>query len=287
MSSWWQTRIWVPSQLAEGAAWLLAEALDHPVEMQDETTMERGDSPQSVALVIGFDHEPDESFPDLLRGVMDQLGYVGDLTPETRRRDDDAWQNGWKAFFKGVQLSPRIWAGPPWEAPPKHLEPVFIEPGLAFGTGTHPTTAGAMAMLDKLLGSEPPQHILDVGCGSAILSIGAARLGHRATGCEIDPIAARNGRENVDRNGLANRVQVITGSAEDVEGDFELVVANIIAPVLVEIADPIQQRARRKLILSGLLRSQEEMVINAYNQFQLLYKVEHGEWLVLQLEART
>ena len=155
---------------------------------------------------------------------------------------------------------------------------------MAFGIGTHPTTSGAMKMLDSLL-TYPPRHLLDVGCGSGILSIAAAKLGHRATGCEIDPVAVKNAQTNIELNEVSSQVNVLVGSADDVAGQFDLVVANIIAPVLIDIAGAISNRATDQLILSGLLAEQERQVLAAYPNFGVRERTQDGSWVVLLLEA--
>lgn len=243
----------------------------------------------TCAVVVGLPEAPPA---DIDRQIADCLGRLG-LPPAqvaTRRSEDESWKDGWKAFFRGAPLSTRIAVHPPWEAPPDRPVAVTIEPGLAFGTGTHETTRAVMATLDDWLGDRAPLELLDVGCGSGILSIAAAKLGHRAVGVEIDGVALQNARENIARNGVADRVALHHGSADTPAlGDrrFPLVLANILAVILVEIAPAIMSRCAPggALILSGMLVDQVERVRAAYPGFALEERRQDGPWIVLRLRA--
>lgn len=285
--SWWQIRFEVPAELAGAVAWLLAEDLDLPVEVQDTTTLDKGTA-ETSNIVVGLPQAPPL---DLDARVGDCLARLG-LPPvdvQTRRRDDTDWRDGWRAFFRGVRLSDRVAVHPPWEKPPKGVPAaVIIDPGLAFGTGTHETTRGVMRALDRVLAArfaDAPTTLLDVGSGSAILSIAAAKLGHRAIGVEIDPVAVRNARANVERNRVGDDVELVEGSADAIVGRFDLVVANILATILIDIAESIIARCAPggALILSGLLAPQRDAVLAAYPGFDLAAETTEGEWVILEL----
>lgn len=284
--SWWQVRFEVPAEMADAAAWLLAQDLDVPVEVQDETTMARHGDAASCAVVVGLPEAPAADIEARIAACLAQLG-LPPAEVATRRSEDEGWKDGWKAFFRGAPLSARVGVHPPWEAPPARPVAVCIDPGLAFGTGTHETTRAVMRVLDDRLGDRPPLDVLDVGCGSGILSIAVAKLGHRAVGIEIDPVAAQNAVENVARNGVGDRVRLVVGSADAVEGRFPLVVANILAVILVEIAPQIAARCAPggTLVLSGMLHEQVERVRAAYAGFALEARVDEGPWAVLVLRA--
>jgi len=284
--SWWKVRFEVPAQLADAAAWLLAQALDEPVEVQDGTTMARHGDATHCAVVVGLPEEPPGDIDAQITGILGQLG-LPPATVSTCRSDDESWKEGWKAFFRGAPLSDRVGVHPPWEAPPDRPVAVCIDPGMAFGTGTHETTRGVMQALDLELGDRDPLTMLDVGCGSGILAIAAAGLGHRVIGVEIDPVAVENARENVARNGVADRVELRVGSADGVEGTFPLVVANILARILVDIARPISARCAPggTLILSGMLDGQVARVRAAYPEFELIDRRDEGPWVILRLRA--
>jgi len=280
--------------LAEAAAYLLADALDAAVEVQDETTMIRTDSTHAHLVVVGLEHPPTPALEGQIREILSPLGLEPDGF-ETQSHDD-TWRDGWRAFFRPCRLSRRVGVRPPWEESAGTEVEVVIDPGLAFGTGTHATTRGVMKVLDQWLGDRAPVHILDVGCGSGILSIAAAHLGHRATGVEIDESAVASARENVTLNGVDGRVDLLHGDAGVIDGQYPLVVANILAKILIEIAPIIRARCGGDLILSGLLPQQRADVLAAYDaapkgedggEMMVIDEHQEGEWLVLLLRRRT
>lgn len=294
--SFWHVSFDVPAELAEAAAWLLAERLDTSVETQDTHTMDRGAGDGTTRVVVRFGEAPPETLPAQIHGVLSGLG-LANAPLRTARHEGDDWREGWKAFFHLQRLSERFAVRPPWE--PDHAEAqhtIIINPGLAFGTGSHATTRGVMKALDHLLGDRPPMDILDVGTGSAILAIAAAKLGHRAVGVEIDALAVDSARENLTLNGAEATVDLQLGSAGDIERTFPLVIANIIAPILIAIAPEIAARAEHDLILSGLLEAQEADVRAAYPGFERIERFEEGPidptnpqetaWIVLHLRRR-
>lgn len=283
---WWQVRFEVPAELADAAAWLLAEGLDLPVEVQDESTMHKAGS-ADPAVVIGLPSAPPEDIEARITAVLAQLG-LPPAAVQTRRRTDNTWRDGWKAFFRGARLSERIAVHPPWERPPAAVPAaVVIDPGMAFGTGTHETTRGVIKALDDALAADPSTAVLDVGCGSAILAIAAALLGHRAVGVEIDGEALDNARRNIARNRVGDRVELVLGSADAVAERFGVVVANILASTLIEIASQIIARCAPggALILSGVLAHQFDAVRAAYADFALVERRMEGEWVIAVLRA--
>lgn len=283
--SFWRASFEVPAALADAAAWLLAEALDTPVEVQDATTMDKSDAAEVHRVVVSFEAAPPDDLQAQVDACLADLGLAATAV-RTQRHDEDTWKEGWKAFFRGQRLSPRVAVRPPWEADdPEAPVTVIIDPGLAFGTGTHETTRGVMRALDAHL-PPAPSAVLDVGCGSAILSIAAARLGHRAVGVEIDPVAVQNARHNLKLNGVEDRVTLHVGSADAAAGRFPLVVANILAHILVELAPLIVDRVGDVLILSGMLHGQVDAVRAAYAGLDEVERFEEGPWTVLVLRRR-
>lgn len=283
--SWWQASFEVPAEQAESAAWLLAEALDTPVEVQDETTMDKSADASRFRVVVSFGEPPPDDLQARVDACLGQLGLES-AAVQTRGHADDDWKEGWKAFFRGARLTPTFAVRPPWEADdPEAPISLIIEPGMAFGTGTHETTRGVLRALDPLLG-DPARPVLDVGCGSGILAIAAARRGHRAVGVEIDAVALDNARLNVGLNGVTDRVGLVVGSADAVTEGFPIVVANIIAPILVEIAPQVLARATDVLVLSGMLHAQAPTVRAAYAELLEVDCLEEGPWTVLVLRRR-
>jgi ribosomal protein L11 methyltransferase len=150
---------------------------------------------------------------------------------------------------------------------------VNLDPGMAFGTGAHGTTRLCLETLAELFaGSDPPHRVLDVGTGSGILAIAAAALGaQRVLACDIDPEACQTARENVLLNGVAQRVEITDKPLAQLEGDFQVVLANILAEENVRLADELTRRvaAGGHLVLSGILREKEDLVAAGFASLPL------------------
>jgi ribosomal protein L11 methyltransferase len=160
----------------------------------------------------------------------------------------DGWEDGWRAFHTGRTVGGRLWVGPPWVEPPAGLPAVVIDPGQAFGTGSHATT---LLCLELLL-EQVPGPALDLGCGSGVLALAAARLGHAPVlACDDDPIAVEVATENAARNGCAIQVWQCDALYDELPKGIGLWIANL------QLA-PLQELAWRpdlppRLIVSGLL----------------------------------
>ena len=181
---------------------------------------------------------------------------------------------------------------PSWEAWDEQPGDLVIEldPGMAFGTGTHETTAMCVAMIEKHYhGGE----VLDVGTGSGILAIAAARLGAREVlGVDIDPMAVRVAQENVEKNGLSDRVTICEGDLvkglDNVQCEFA--VANILAEVIMLLAAPLKSHLTENatFVCSGILREREDEVTKVLtaNGYQLFDRMEKGDWVALAARVR-
>jgi ribosomal protein L11 methyltransferase len=195
------------------------------------------------------------------------------------------WSETWKAGFTAFRVGP-VFVRPSWiraELPAGAVE-VVLDPGMAFGTGTHPTTALCLAALAETV--PPAAAVLDVGTGSGLLAIAAAKLGAtRVVGTENDPVALEVAKENAARNGVRCEWTMAVPSA--IEGTFEVVVANILANTLVALAPELAPRLEPGgvLFLSGILAGQEDEVRAAYLAEGLLDVEDRadGEWRLLAL----
>ncbi|MEE2786668.1 MAG: 50S ribosomal protein L11 methyltransferase [Myxococcota bacterium] len=270
----------VDDHAVESCAWLLAEALDQPIEVCDPDTLTARDT--ETAIIIARDKAPDQALLATIRDVLDRLNQ-GHVAIEVQVTQNRAWVDEWKAFFHAQVISPRFAVHPPWEAPLAHPVNISIEPGMAFGTGTHPTTAGCLRMLDDALIDAAPSSILDVGCGSGILAIAAAHLGHQVVAIDHDIDALENAQVNAENNQVAHLIDFQHRSPASISGTFDLVVANIIAPVLIELAPAIITRCRRRLILSGLLAKQETAVLEAYAALKCVDRSTWDDWVFLSM----
>jgi ribosomal protein L11 methyltransferase len=199
------------------------------------------------------------------------------------------WSEAWKAGLGPVSAG-RVFVRPSWldaPAPPGSAE-VVLDPGMAFGTGAHPTTALCLAALSDLLGARPGAAVLDVGTGSGLLAIAAAKLGAgRVAATDVDPVAVRVARENARANGLPLEPTGIPPGR--VEGSFDLVVANILANTLVELAPALAGKVAPggAVLLAGILSSQEDEVRSAYRRAGLEPSPgedrRDGDWSLLVL----
>ena len=200
------------------------------------------------------------------------------------RLDDRIWELEWRRDYSPMRFGRRLWVLPPDAAHelPAGAVGVLLEPGLAFGTGTHPTTALCLRWLDACPAAGPD--VLDYGCGSGILAIAAARLGAREViGTDIDPQALEATIANARRNGCEARIHAVA-PADLPPGAHDLVVANILAGTLSHLAPELAARTRPggDLVLSGLLTEQADGVISHYRPwFEFQPPASMGEWCLL------
>lgn len=219
--------------------------------------------------------------------------YVPPVVTVIRNED---WANNWKVHFKPVRIGQRLVIKPTWEEyHEKEGDLVIqIDPGMAFGTGAHPTTKMCLESLERIAfdrcGGALPDPVLDVGTGSGVLSIAAALLGAtRITAVDIDPEAIVVTVENLELNGVAARVEASTTDLADLPGGFSVVVANILAEELVRLADELATRLAPGgwLILSGILSEKEEFVLKAFPSLELVENPKEAEWCCLTLRRRA
>jgi ribosomal protein L11 methyltransferase len=212
---------------------------------------------------------------------------------EYQRIDEQAWAESWKAHFKPQPMTPRLVVKPTWcdYVPEPGQQVIELDPGMAFGTGTHPTTAMCVQLLEQHL--RPGDTLLDVGTGSGILLIAAAKLGAgRLTGVDLDPTAITVARANLVQNAIAaDRYELICGHLiEAVSGTYDIVVANILADIVVELLDDVASvlEPGGRFICSGIIHAQKEMVRRAMadHGFDKVTVAELGEWLAFAGEKR-
>jgi ribosomal protein L11 methyltransferase len=205
--------------------------------------------------------------------------------------EDQDWVRAGLAGLTRIHCGGPLWIVPSWEPLPETPDGVIVhlDPGLAFGTGSHPTTAMCLAAL----AARPPQgaHVLDYGCGSGILAIAALKLGAAdALGIDIDPQALEATRANAERNGIdAGRLPTMLPELAITKAGFDLVLANILAGPLVELS-PVLSRAARpgaRLLLAGLLDWQAESVMAAYREtFDMHIEDRRDDWFLLEGRRR-
>ena len=192
-----------------------------------------------------------------------------DLAPVTGTIPDEDWKLSYRKHFKTEVISPRLVVRPPWEAvtPVPGQKVLTLDPGIAFGTGQHPTTRACLDAIDALAAENADRTFLDVGCGSGILSIAAALEGFRdVRGFDNDPDAVRNANENAEANGLGALFSDGDLSVPGTAAPADVVAANVLAPVLVRFAREVGALVNPggRLILSGILDEQYEEVRASY-----------------------
>ena len=197
------------------------------------------------------------------------------------------WAEAWKAAFKPVRMGQRILVCPSWiEAEPQPGDIVVtLDPGLAFGTGLHPTTQLCAAAIEERV--QPGMRVLDVGTGSGILSILAAKLGAASVlGVDIDEEAARAARENVARNDASERVTIALGSWEQAQGEYDVVIANILAGVIRRLLQEGLGKTGRTFIFSGILDTQAEEVKASARAagLRIVDQKQRADWICLVCE---
>jgi len=222
--------------------------------------------------------EVNEQLEETRQKLEESLFYLGMITPVPtptyKQIADQNWMEAWKQHYKPILIGQRLLILPAWlESPEPNRIPIKIDPGMAFGTGTHPTTQLCLELIEVSADKCPLTTVIDVGCGSGILSIAALKLGAKTVlGVDIDIESVKNSRENADTNGVGEELILGQGSVTEVlSGSFQfrsapLVVANILAPIIIRLfdaglADLVEPNG--EIILSGILAHQAENVIEA------------------------
>jgi ribosomal protein L11 methyltransferase len=216
------------------------------------------------------------------------LRPIGEL--RTRLVDEADWADAWKTHFPVMRIGRRLVIRPSWRrhaALPGDVV-LALDPGMAFGTGLHPTTRLCLVAIEDAAerGDLHDARVLDVGCGSGILAIAAARLGAATVlGLDIDPIAAEATVANARRNRLARRVRAREGSLPSAELPFDVVLANLIASVLIALAAPLRAELRPGglLLASGIFADRVDEVAGAFRAAGLAFleRTTEGEWVAL------
>lgn len=206
---------------------------------------------------------------------------VGD--PFTILRED--WAESWKRHFQPIEVSDRVLVVPPWITErPDVAAVVEIDPGMSFGTGQHETTRACLGFVDALCAEKPDARMLDVGCGSGILAITAAKLGLSGIrGLDYDVASVSSAQENAEANGVADAIHFEAADlADGLEGEYDIVVANIFANVLIAFADTVTAAVAPggALVLSGILDAQFADVEARYAEagFVVDERVTIGKW---------
>lgn len=277
--NWLEVSLTVDGELAESVADVLARFAPNGV-MTEQGVRFVNDEDEGTAtgpITVRAYLEVNDQLEETRQKIEESLYYLGMITPVPtptyKQIADQNWMEAWKQHYKPILIGEGLLILPAWlESPDPKRIPIKIDPGMAFGTGTHPTTQLCLELMERSVISNW-KLVIDVGCGSGILSIAALKLGaDKVLGVDIDMESVKNSRENADLNGIGEELMLGQGSVTEIlQGNFPfksapLVVANILAPVLIRLfdaglADLVEPNG--EIILSGILDHQAESVIEA------------------------
>ena len=242
-----------------------------------------------VAVVKAYFAEED-NIEDVLAYVNERLAELkemgldlGEAKVEHEKMHEEDWANTWKQYYKPSKVGEKIVVKPIWEEyEAKNGELVVdLDPGMAFGTGTHETTRMCIQALERYVKEEST--VFDVGCGSGILAIAAAKLGAKlAVGVDLDPVAVESSKENVEYNKLDN-IEILHGNlVEVIDGKADIVVANILAEIICILTDDVKRVLKESgvFITSGIIHDRVDMVCEKLEAsgFEVIEKNRDGEW---------
>ncbi len=212
------------------------------------------------------------------------LGVSIELETKQEKLQNSDWVAAYKKSIEPLSIG-KFYIHPTWSEPSKELINIVIDPALAFGTGHHPTTASSLLAISQYV--KAGDAVLDVGCGSGILGIGAMKLGAVVDACDTDPVSVANAKENAALNGLEFH-SLWEGSCSLTNNKYNIVVANIVADVLTFIANELKNAMvdDAVLILSGILDKYEAKVLAYYKDCEIVEKIAQDEWVTLVLKKK-
>lgn len=296
--NWLEISLNVNGELAEAVADVLARYAPNGVVVENGVYFKDADDPGTSLDVVNVRaYLPvDEKLEETRQRLEESLWYLGSIQPLPEAVftpiADQNWMEAWKENYKPIPVGEKLIIVPAWlESPDATRLPIRIDPGMAFGTGTHPTTQLCLELLEKYVA--PGKDVIDLGCGSGILSIGAIKLGAgRALAVDIDLASVDATYENADANGITSGLLVGQGSVDELlagKFDFQqapLVMANILANILIRLfEDGMGNLVSNQgvLILSGILEEQADNVVHVAIEhgFKLIEKRQIGDWVAL------
>lgn len=302
--NWLEVSLTVNGELAEAVADVLARFAPNGV-MTEQGVKFVNDEDEGTAtgpITVRAYLPMDEHIEETRQKLEESLYYLGLIQPlpaaTFKPIADQNWMEAWKQHYKPIPIGKRLIIIPAWlDSPEPNRVPIKIDPGMAFGTGTHPTTQLCLALMENYVEAKhaSPLRVIDVGCGSGILSIAALKLGAKQVlGVDIDIESVKNSRENADTNGIGEELILGQGSVKEIlDGKFAfksapLVVANILAPIIIRLfdaglADLVEPNGA--IILSGILFEQSQNVIEVaqVKGLRMNEKSQMGDWVALAM----
>lgn len=283
---WLEVSISVEAEVAEAVAEVLSRYAEHGV------AIEAGPGGLRAGPVVVRAYLPaDDQLWAQRRRVEEALWHLGQIQhippPDYRTVAEEDWAEAWKERMSVLHVGRHLVIRPSWLDYQAGASETIIQldPGMAFGTGLHPTTQICLAAIEEL--TRPEMRVLDLGTGSGILAIAAAKLGAaRVLALDTDPVAVRTARENVSANNAQGAVEVAQGSLKDVPGDYDLVVVNILAKTIIDMAQAgLAERVKAggTLVAAGILAHQASQVVAALGDqgLALVEQRQAGDWACL------
>ena len=275
---WTDIQITVPQQYAETAEAIATMVSNGGIYIEDYRDLEQQaweiahvdlieqdllDQPRDIVKVHMY-LAPDENPAEILPLFKERLEASGvEYKLETSGIEQEDWQNAWKKYYHAMDIGQRLAIVPGWETYDTDRIVITMDPGMAFGTGTHETTSLCLETLDSMVNGG--ERVLDIGTGSGILAIAALKLGAaEAEGVDIDPMCVRTAGENAARNGVADRFKVLVGDLSDkASGQYNIITANIVAAAILSLAPhvPVLMAPGARFIASGIIDERRDEVI--------------------------
>ncbi|HBL40183.1 MAG TPA: 50S ribosomal protein L11 methyltransferase [Ruminococcaceae bacterium] len=261
------------------------------IDLIDEDLLKKDRTKCLIHLYLSPEENPTEATAFLTeRFTAEKIGF--ELSTAVCRNED--WENNWKKYFKPIEVGERLLIQPIWEekAAAGDRAVLNIEPGLAFGSGTHETTRLCLEALEPYIHSGVD--MLDVGCGSGILSVASLLLGaERAVGVDIDALAVKTAQENGKLNGFTPpQYEVFRGSlTEKVSGQFDVIAANIVADIIILFSSQVGPFLKKDgvFIASGIIAPREAEVLEAFekNGFEVIARHDKNDWLCFECKLKS
>lgn len=266
---------------SHGSTGISEELAYHQPDLTFDPRIEKA---KNVSWVAYFQNEPPVELLVELKNLSPFLGIL------SLKEQDKDWLSEWKKNWNAFELIAPYWVVPSWiESPVKKQHTLLLDPGMAFGTGTHATTKMAAFLVRQSMQEFKPSTVLDVGTGTGILAILAEKIGspEQIDAIDNDPESIRVSRENTARNNCKN-IEVRPEAIEDLKGSYDLIVANIIDGVLLRLSPALRKRLAEngQLVLSGILLEREQMFFEAFgiSDFEVLDRLQHEEWVAYRLQ---
>ncbi len=258
------------------------------IDLIDEELLKRDRTKGIIHIYINPEENPLEAV-SFLKERLDLCNIESEISVSDCKVED--WQNNWKQYFHPMPIGEKLLIRPTWinDFNADGRKVLNIEPGLAFGTGSHPTTKLCLETLEKYV--KKGNTVLDIGCGSGILSIAALLLGaESALGVDIDALAVKTAKANAAENGFDDSsFKAVQGNLSDkVNGKFNVVVANIVADIIISFNTQVGEFLTKDgvYITGGIIEAREDEVISSFyeNGFEILDRRESNGWLVFVLK---